>query len=233
MAERNVPPFRAALVFTDPTPHAIVNHRIAKHGIEIAQRHTDLSHAEQSHFYDVVILTARKMASVWKHLDAYRREEDRLLGEFSKGGEHIDYGQELFSEFDEFAVQIKSTLDHVVKAMRPMVGKCWTIGTFGDKGDKVIDCLDRNVPRKFSPKIDFMKAVCFTVERKQWLDAIIGARDRINHLQDGGIAIKNFSVFRANDGTVQVPQWSNEQKLRDAMGGLWNEFFFLVEDFIV
>ena len=78
-----------------------------------------------------------------------------------------------------------------------------------------------------------MKRVCFTAERKLWLDAIIGARDRINHLQDGGIAIKNFSVFRDKDGTIQVPQWSSEQKLRDAMGGLWNEFFFLVEDFIV
>src|SRR5688572_3205567 len=133
MAERTAPPFKAALVFTDPTPNAIVNHRIAKRGIEIAQRYTDLTQEEQSFFFDVVILTSRKMTSVWKHLDAYRREEDRLLSEFAKGGEHIDYGQELFTEFDEFAVQIKSTLDHVVKVMRPMVGKCWTIGTFGDK----------------------------------------------------------------------------------------------------
>jgi len=28
MAERNIPPFKAALVFTDPTPNAIVNHRV-------------------------------------------------------------------------------------------------------------------------------------------------------------------------------------------------------------
>lgn len=233
MAERVTPPFKAALVFTDPTPNAIVNHRIAKRAIEIIQRYTDLSPEEQSHCYDVVILTSRKMVSVWKHLDAYRQEEDRLLNEFASGGEHIDYGQQLFSEFDEFAVQIKSTLDHVVKVMRPMVGKCWTIGTFGDKGDKVIDCLDRNVPRKYAFKVDFMKKVCFRDERKQWLDAIIGARDRINHLQDGGIAIKNVSVYRAGDGSVEVPRWSDEQKLRDAMGGLWNEFFFLIEDFIV
>ncbi len=233
MAERTTPPFKAALVFTDSTPNAIVNNRIAKRGIEIAQRYTDLKQDEQSDFFDVVILTSRKMVSVWKHLDGYRREEDRLLSEFEKGGEHIDYGQELFTEFDEFAVQIKSTLDHVVKAMRPMVGKCWTIGTFGDKGDKVTDSLDRNVPRGFAFKIDFMKRVCFTAERKLWLDAIIGARDCINHLQDGGIAIKKFSLFRDTDGTVQVPQWSNEQNLRDAMGGLWNEFFFLIEDFII
>ena len=233
MSERKTPPFRAALVFTDPTPNAIVNNRIAKRAIDVAQRYTDLSEHEQSVFFDIVLLTARKMTSVWKHLDAYRREEDRLLGEFATGGDHVDYGQELFTEFDEFAVQIKSTLDHVVKVMRPMVGKCWTIGTFGEKGHKVIDSLNRNVPRKFAFKIDFMKRVCFTDERKLWLDAIIGARDRINHLQDGGIAIKTFSVYRAGNGSVEVPRWSDQQTLRDAMGGLWNEFFFLVEDFII
>jgi hypothetical protein len=34
------------------------------------------------------------------------------------------FSQELFEEFDVFAVQIKSTLDHAVKLQQPMFTPC-------------------------------------------------------------------------------------------------------------
>ncbi|MBI2222869.1 MAG: hypothetical protein HYU53_16905 [Acidobacteria bacterium] len=99
-------------------------------------RCTDLNREEANDFIDLVILTSHKMVSVWKHLQAYHAEEKRLREKFTDPSvNHHIYSQELFEKFDVFAVQIKSTLDHVVKVMRPMLGRKWTMRTFSDKGD--------------------------------------------------------------------------------------------------
>ena len=93
----------------DPTPNQIVLNRIARRGIEVASKYTDLSEKEKSDFFDIIILASHKMASVWEHFDAYCKEEDRLIGQFKgENATHLDYGQKLFREYDGFAVQIKA-----------------------------------------------------------------------------------------------------------------------------
>ena len=69
----------------------------------------------------------------------------------------LEPSQELFLEFDEFLVQVKSTLDHLVKVPMVFLGKNrWSLNTFGDKGDSVIKALSHNLPssqKKFSSQL--------------------------------------------------------------------------------
>ena len=228
-----VPPgFSAAKIFDDPTPNAVINHRIMLTFMQMA-RYADLNSEERNQFADILILIARKMIAVWNHLDRYHAEERRLVDGFASGAmNHIDCSQTLFNEFDEFTVQIKSTLDHLVKIMIPMVGaKRWNIRTFGNKGEDVVSMLKRNLPKEYEGRAHMMEVRLFQ-EHKAWLDAVIGARDRVNHYLDGGINIKTFSVLRRPDGKIEVPLWSGEQTLADMMDASWALLLRFVEDFI-
>lgn len=84
-------------------------------------------------FIDLILLIARKMLSVYKHKEAYHAEERRLEEKFKADpATPRVHSQELFEEFDVFVVQIKSTLDNMVKIMRPMLGrKCLCSGIPG------------------------------------------------------------------------------------------------------
>lgn len=117
----------ATLLFRDETPNRIVLDRILLRSIDLA-RHTDLTQEEGSDFIDLVVLISRKMLSVWKHLEAYRAEEQRLREKFWKNPDTPrENSQELYEEFDVFAVQVKSTLDHLVKVIQSfsaVSGRC-------------------------------------------------------------------------------------------------------------
>jgi len=64
------------------------------------------------------------MLSVWKHLEAYRAEEQRLREKLWKNPDTpYENSQELYEEFDVFAVQVKSTVDHLVKVTRFVISR--------------------------------------------------------------------------------------------------------------
>lgn len=219
-----VPAFVPALVFTDPTPSQIIINRITRRAGEIAHKYTDLSTAEGSDFMDVVLLLSIKLAGVYKFYEGYCREEDRLI-EFYKNtsATHVDFGQTLFEQYDGFAVQLKSTLDFLVKVLRPTLGL--NIHTFGKKGVSVFKVLERNTPKEHEFKARMIEKICFSDARKEWLTAIISSRDKLNHYQ-GEIKLNTFAVYKRKDDTIDVPKWNNEQTLRDAMKGFWYELFF-------
>jgi hypothetical protein len=232
----DVPGFKAALLFSDPTPNLSIINRITKPMIEMTQMFTDLSLPENmgdaNDWIDIVVLISRKTVSVWKHLQAYHEHERKLVAKYLEPRSDVDYSQELFEEFDVFAVQIKSTLDHLVKALRPMIGRKWTMYTFSDKGESVLNSLKRNPGRKHEGRVSMMEHLLFRQQHKDWLGAIIDSRDRMNHCQAGGLKIENFAVYRNPDGSVALPRWSSQQSLADAMNGVWGLFFEYVEDFL-
>ena len=183
---------------------------------------------------DLVILIARKMLSVWTHLQAYEDEERRLTEKFTaRPDSQREHSQELYEEFDVFTVQIKSAaLDHVVQVMRPMLGRTWTMYTFEKKGQGVLNGLQNNTGKRYVKHVELMEAVLFSEVNREWLTMIIHVRDRVNHGLAGGLTIERFAVFRNADGTVSLPTWKAEQTLRDAMNIVWENFFRFVEDFL-
>jgi hypothetical protein len=220
-------------LFTDNTPNAIILSRILARSLDFIHC-TNLKKEESHDFIDLVILISRKLLSVWNHLQAYRAEEQRLREKFwANPDAPPEHSQELYEEFDVFSVQVKSTLDHLVQMLRPVLGKKMTMYTFADKGERILRCLQRNMSlRQYGGQVRAMEHYLFTEVNKQWLTALIDTRDRVNHGMTGGLKIERFAVFRESDGTVHLPMWSPEQKLSDAMGMAWGNLFRYVEDFI-
>ena len=228
------PGFTAVQIFDDQTPNAVIQKRIIRHSMEVAARFSDLERQEGDDFINLIILIGRKMASVYRYLQGYHAEEARLIEKFSDASvKHFDASQVLYEEFDVFAVQIKSTLDHLVKIMRPMIGRRWTMYTFGDKGDAVLRALKGNTGKKHHGRVRAMEHLLFSKQHRLWLEAIIETRDRVNHGIAGGLDIRNFVVRRTAEGNVELPMWSKEERLAAVMDAIWVQFFNFVQDFIM
>jgi len=224
----------ATKLFEDKTPNAIILNRILLNSLNVAA-HDDLAQTDGSDLIDLIVLLSRKLLSVWTHLQAYQAQE-RVLVQQAAGWPTTkrEHSQELYEEFDVFSVQIKSTLDHLVQVMRPILGRNkWTIYSFGDKGERVLASLQRNTSKHHAGHVRMMEHQLFNETNKRWLTGIIDARDQVNHGMAGGMKIERFAVYRDAGGIVHLPRWNDEQTMGEAMVIVWENLFRYVEDFIV
>lgn len=234
-------------VFDDPTGNGQINMRIMKAPADILE-HTDMDEQSRLLFFKLSLLCAKKLVAVYKHLQAYKVLEEKLLlkvqqdaaKQAQQGDPHfyIEHAQDLLIEFDEFLVQVKSTLDYLVKVPQAILGKTqWTLSTFGGKGEKVISALENNVPRD---KRKTGKAIAAYIIKKHqpWLRQVIEARDKLNHMLGQPVAPEAFMIFaapREGSGLLEVrrPMWSSDQPVRDFIQIVWDNLIRLVEDFII
>ena len=229
------PQFTFIQLFKDPTPDAAINARIVISSFELMQA-TTLTEEEKETIVNMIAMIARKMASVWNHKQRYSDEQHELVTNINKpvdpnSSPNLILSQELFCEFDEFLVQIKSTLDYLVKVPTPVFGKkVWNLHTFGSKGDEVVRVLRHNLPVQYKITSRGFEKMVFD-RHKPWLEKIIDMRDRINHYLEEGISPRTFSVFRDRDN-VRVPMFTNEQTVMEVMEIVWVNFLAFVEDFI-
>src|SRR5207248_396909 len=110
-----------------PIPGGLINQRILAHTLTVLAKETGFDKKELDGkgdgdlFVRIIVLVCRKMSSVWLHMDRYKKEEEALVRNFTARPllnppvVEIECSDTLFLEFDEFLVQIKSTLDHLVK----------------------------------------------------------------------------------------------------------------------
>ena len=228
--------------FEDPTPNAFILHRIIRPFVPDYLKFVDYTEEQKAQIFQHLTRLGLKLLSVWIHKKRYLDLVAQLSQEANAAP--VDPGtqphlsltnsQELWMEFDEFLVQSKSTLDYLVKFPQVQFGeKGWNLPTFGNHGAQVIRAFRQNSPGWFRP---FATAICEGIERRQqWLDALIEARDRLNHFQRGGIDPDFFVVFALKEKEkimVRVPQWSEEQTVGDFMETSFFNLFHFAEDFI-
>jgi hypothetical protein len=223
--------FQVMQIFHDPTPNGLINIRIVASMLDIATRYTTLTEQEKEHFLLILLLVARKMVSVWNHKERYIIEQDRLIGVVSNEGlfpgtsVNLSLSQELFSEFDEFLVQIKSTLDHLVKIPVPILGKnIWSLRTFGSKGEEVLKVLRHNLPEQHKYTAIGFEKVIFD-QHRPWLNHVIKLRDRVNHYLEGGISTQAFTVYKAGE-EIKVPMFTKEQTVAQLMAIVWQNLSY-------
>lgn len=227
-------------VFDDPTPNCIINLRLIKCLVEI-MHYSNLDGKEQEDLHKLLLLIGKKLVSVWSHYNNYISYEDKLINKAKKDPlkkelnlVEFEYAQDLFIEFDEFLVQIKSCLDYLIKIPSVIIGhKEWNLRTFGAKGKDVIKALNNNIPGKYISKSKFI--IKLIEDNQLWLEATIEARDKINHFIDGGINFEYFTVYMIKDNAkeiLRVPMWSKDQTVRDFMKIVWSKLFKFCEDFI-
>lgn len=226
-------------LFVDPTPNAVINQRLLRGMVELFQ-HTDLSDTEKETLLRLLAFIGVKLAAAWQHKDAYAQEEERLAAEAKaapppKEPISTEYliSQDLFLELDEFLVQVKSSLDHLVKIPVPILGK-WPLRTFGDKGADVAKALLNNMPKAHMKAAPGLKKMLVD-DHQDWLAAAIAVRDKMNHYLDGGVSLEEFSIYvtRSPEGvTVHTPMWSKSQSVREALDVIYANLFRLIEQFL-
>lgn len=228
----------------DPTQGRI-DKRIVQRMTTIAHNYTELTVAEKREFDAILLRTALKLVAVWNHLDRYRILEDELIAAAKKRGpidetgiKMLEYSQDLFIEIDEFLVQVKSALDHLVHITAPILGKTWKgetwkFWTFHEKGQQVSKALSNNVPKSHRPRALSIKK---ELDRHEpWLTGIINMRDRFNHLKEGGFDIDRLKVYRQavnGETKLQVPMWDEALTVRRVLETSWISLLQFTEDFI-
>ena len=235
--------FASTKLFSDPSPNGQINMRVLVTPVTFLG-YTNLSDDEKHVLFNTLVLCAKKLVAVWQHKARYAQMEDQLVAKalseavIGDRNHYREHAQDLFIEFDEFLVQLKSSLDYLVKIPVPIVGaRRWTLRTFGEKGEKVIVALKKNMPaakRKVARGI-----AAFVVERHQpWLTDVITARDRLNHMIGEPVAFEEFMVYpgiASGSSVIQVhrPRWSPQQTVREMMDAVWENHIRLFEDFIM
>ena len=198
---------------------------------------TTLDDSEREQLFRILLLVSKKLASVWKHKLDFQRIEAHLIDECKPRDKTspvftIETSQDLVLEFDEFLVQVKSELDYLVKLPIPILGRMtWNLRTFGDKGEAVMKVLRRNLGKSRKPQVDGIQKMLFDQSR-EWLQATIHARDKINHYIDGGISFEDFAVFcHPESGALHRPMWSPDQTVSAFLDVIWTNLFRFTEDF--
>lgn len=234
-------PVRVETIFNDPTPDGYINQRYVLHMMNIGHRSTDMTSEEYRKFVEELLLVAKKLVAVRRHLDKYLELESQFIAiEETKPPlnnldvQHLSYSQDLFLEFDEFLVQIKSTLDYLAKLPRAIIGSGFPyLQTFGDKGGAVVKALKNNIPRKWEKQATMVREY-IVVEHRPWLEVAITSRDRTNHNKDGGVDYKAFLIAKTVvDGVekVVVPIFHDHFTVSEYMTTTWFNLFTFVEQF--
>lgn len=225
-------------LFDDPSG-GIINQRYFLSLVNTFQ-YLDIDERDKKDLFSLFMLICIKLASIWKHKTNYFKLEDDLIIKAKakpiiagKIDNQIQCSQDMFIEFDEFLVQTKSCLDHLVKLPAIIFGRqCWQLRTFRESGRDVIKSFENNTPAQYKK---FVPCVVELINKHQeWFEDIIEARNRINHFVDGGINFNNFIVaFQKTKDSEEliVPKWSDEQTVRNLIEIIWGNMFHFVEDF--
>jgi hypothetical protein len=231
------PSFVKARLFSDPTPNGSINRRILVNPLVLTDA-TDLNDEERERLLRLLTLVARKLASVWTHRARYAEAQHELVAAAHDAvgldTEVLDlgYSQELFLEFEEFLVQVKSALDHLVKVPAVFIGtKAWSLTTWGDKGRKVEKAVKNNLPKQHKQHAAGIRDLVLKPHR-EWLPDVIEARDKVSHYLQGGVDFELFGVHLMEGGDVRVPLWAPDQTVLEFMDVIWGNLLRLAEDFV-
>lgn len=231
--------FVVQIAFHDPTPELQILNRSLLPFIKYLDK-MELDERGRGQLVTSLTVVARKLASVWRNLDDYRKAEDGLTAKVREpdliGGEGKTKAElrfDLYDACDGFLVQTKSALDHLVKVPVPIFGeRVWTLRRFGDKGESVLRALKRNVPSADAERLKDLPDLFSGFE--PWLDEVITLRDRVNHGLDGGLEFEWMDVRLEetdNSNRLVVPMWSDTVTLREALEVFWGRLLAFVEQF--
>ncbi len=229
--------FKIHKLFDDPTEGRIINNRLFNGVFQIIQ-YSVIPEKEKENLIHLLCLICKKLISVKKHFDSYKVHEAKAIEHFTNSKivneiwNEVELSDDLFLEFDGFLVQVKSTLDYLVRVPSYILGKrYWSLGSFGDKGARVSRAI-KNLPKEHQSRAKGFDVYLIDMQ-KNWLEDTIHARDKINHLTDGGVDYRLFCVSTSmKQDVINVPMWSPDQTISDFMLIVWRNLFRYCEDFI-
>jgi hypothetical protein len=230
-------------VFDDPSG-GMIQGRFIRQFAEIL-KHTNLSEEDQLAVLELLIVVGLKFVAVCTHDKRYEDIEKRLIEEAKRQPVdlrknepmRIATAQELYLELDGFLVQSKSVLDHMINVLHYTFSLSFSaLTTFGDKGNKVVNVLKRNVGGDQGKK-GVAKILVEHIEQNQpWLGGLIETRDRMNHFLHGGLSpqhfVVSFVVDKEGKEALHRPMMSAAQSVKDVMTIWFRNLMNFVEYFL-
>lgn len=174
---------------------------------------------EQSSMFPLLVMDVQhKLHALLYHLENFTNVEDVVIKRcLEKPKEEVRIPSNLYFEFEAFLFQIKSTLDITVKILKQLFPGSFHIGTFRNKGQKLILNLERyrdNMIKDLEKSIINKKQLDFAIkyrsetidriismledDRSTWLSKVIAARDTISHYK-GSKNLDGYTVAQVGE----------------------------------
>jgi hypothetical protein len=143
------------------------------------------------------------------------------------GARHVDHTSGVEAEAEAFLIQAKAALDLLAKVLRPTAGI--SLASFGDKGDRVINALTRNVSADRRSKAN--ELIRLIEEDKAWLTEMISLRDTVAHFD--GLESSGVSAELVGDKLiVGQPTDKSGRPIAAVVGWLYGNLLTFCEDFV-
>ena len=195
-----------------------------------------------------------KINMVKYHLIRYQKVENMLEQELLKSERFIDHDGvvlveriELTAEYESFLVQVKSSLDILVKFLNiiyrngqknPMKFQ----STFSDKGKGVIKSIEKYLRQNSQDKdkllelLRYLKNECAVMPEEgsdeiHWLTSIINKRDTIAHFQKPEYFAFQI-VYLGGKNTITRPQFTKTMSMFESLQIVYDNLLVFVQDFI-
>lgn len=181
--------------------------------------------------WNVAMPVMHKLAATEYHLKNYERIEYERIKVFEHQ-KQISRTEELdlIFELEAFLVQVKSSLDMLVKVMDPVLGKGRVrTQTFGDCGNNLLKGLEKYKSQKGvdASRIDSVIGLV-QFAQSEWLREAISVRDEINHYR--GLAY-HYLEWDPTSKTVMKSQIRGKSAL-EFMHRIWIKNLEFQQDFI-
>ena len=175
---------------------------------------------QKDRFFTHAFAVMHKLSATKYHLENYRRIEAEQLEEakrhFSKDASRTREAFELIFELEAFLFQVKSSLDMLVKLLRPILGQhVVKTHTYGNKGEDLIKGL-RQYRKKGGVNLEAVDRLIDLAESHKdgWLQRTVELRDELIHIE--GLRNYQYRPMKLNDGSIvaQKPRFKNFDTLK-------------------
>jgi len=159
-------------------------------------------------FFEHVFSAMHKIAATKYHLDNYARLEqkhaDAARRLFKKNPTYREEAFELIFELEAFLLQIKSSLDMLVKLVGPVLGPGTVrTHTYSDEGDSLVKGLEQYKKRNnanLEAADNLIRLV--KADKDDWIARVVAMRDTIAHYK--GVRRYQFEPVQLADGRIGV-----------------------------
>jgi hypothetical protein len=159
-----------------------------------------------------------KLKAMLYHKRNYLNIENYIINKSVEDGkDKAEIPHELNYEFEAFLFQTKSALDITIKLLEPLFPNTFKVGTFTNKGLKLINNLNeykKKVPKQLSKKITDAERLSLAIKYRSltidniikllqddgsaWLCKAIDTRDTISHFK-GSLNLTEYSIEKTGE----------------------------------
>ena len=170
---------------------------------------------QKDHFYQHALTVMHKLTATKYHFENYKKLEfeqyNHAKRQFKRNPHETREAIELIFEIEAFLFKVKSSLDMLVKLLRPILGDgVVKTKTYSNKGDDLINGLCQYKKSKNANAGAVDKLIRLVEDSKQtWIQKAVELRDELNH--DKGLRDYKFipQVLSNGDITVVRPRFKN------------------------